>query len=77
MRDLRSYGAQWVETNIGAEYVDEFCAKYDAINRGIPIGGFQETVVFLDMVETIRKEMEETSLRGKIKNFIRKFLQRA
>jgi hypothetical protein len=29
---------------------------YDAINRGIPIGGLLETAAFLDMIERVKKE---------------------
>ena len=54
--DLRKEVAIWVEKNIGAEYVDEALEKYDKINSGVPIGGFQETVVFLDMIEKIKAE---------------------
>ena len=54
--DLRKEVAVWVEKNIGAEYVDEALDKYDKINSGVPIGGFQETVVFLDMIEKIKAE---------------------
>jgi hypothetical protein len=55
--DLRKEGAKWVAKNIGENYVDEFLAKYDAINRGIPIGRMAETLVFLDMIEQIRNEI--------------------
>ena len=55
--DLRKEGAKWVAKNIGEDYVEEFLAKYDDINRGIPIGGIAETMVFLDMIEQIRKEI--------------------
>ena len=55
--DLRKEGAKWVEKNIGAELVQDFCEKYDNINRGIPIGGFAETAIFLDMVERIKQEI--------------------
>lgn len=55
--DLRKEGAKWVSNNIGEDYVYEFLAKYDDINRGIPIGGMAETVVFLDMIERIRSEI--------------------
>lgn len=55
--DLRKEGAKWVAKNIGEDYVEEFLAKYDDINRGIPIGGMAETVVFLDMIEQIKKEI--------------------
>ena len=56
--DLRAAGAAWVATNIGDEFVDEFCEKYDALNSGIPIGGLEETIVFLDMLERIRRADE-------------------
>lgn len=55
--DLRKEGTKWVAKNIGEEYVEEFLDKYDKINRGIPIGGFAETVVFLDMIERIKEEV--------------------
>jgi hypothetical protein len=55
--DLRKEGVKWVAKNIGENYVDEFLAKYDAINRGIPIGRMAETLVFLDMIEQIRNEI--------------------
>ena len=42
--------------NIGAEYVEEALDKYDKINSGVPIGGFQETVVFLDMIEKAKAQ---------------------
>lgn len=55
--DLRKEVAAWVEKNLGAEYVDEALEKYDKINRGVPIGGFQETAVFIDMIERIKAEV--------------------
>jgi hypothetical protein len=55
--DLRKEGAKWVAKNIGEDYVEEFLAKYDAINRGIPIGGMAETAVFLDMIEEIKNDI--------------------
>lgn len=54
--DLRKEVAAWVEKNIGAEYVGEALDKYDKMNSGVPIGGFQETVVFLDMIERIKAQ---------------------
>ena len=56
--NLRSELAKWVKKNIGTEYVEEALDKYDKINRGIPIGGIAETVVFVDMVETVKAEVE-------------------
>ena len=56
--DLRQEVTAWVEKNIGAEYVDEALDKYDKINSGVPIGGFQETAVFLDMIERIKAQAQ-------------------
>lgn len=55
--DLRSEGAKWVKENIGQEYVEEFLEKYDSLNRGIPIGGIYETMVFLDIIEAIKEQI--------------------
>jgi len=55
--DLRKEVAVWVKKNIGAEYVDEALDKYNKINIGVPIGGFQETVTFLHMIEQIKAEV--------------------
>ena len=57
MYDLRKEVATWVKKNLGAEYVDEALDKYDKINSGISIGGFQETVVFLHMIKQIKAEV--------------------
>jgi hypothetical protein len=57
--DLRREGAKWVAKNIGEDYVEEFLTKYDDINRGISIGGIEETIIFLDMIERIRKEIQD------------------
>ena len=55
--DLRKEGAKWVAKNIGEEYVEEFLADYDAINKGIPIGGIAETIGFLNLIERIKKQI--------------------
>lgn len=52
----RASVAEWVEKNIGSEFVEEAIDKYDKINRGIPIGGLQETLVFLTMIEKIKDD---------------------
>ena len=54
--DIRKEVAKYVEKNFGTEFVDEALDKYDKINSGIPIGGFVETAVFLDMIERIKAE---------------------
>ena len=38
-----------------ATYGEEFGEMYDAINRGETIGGFSETVAFLDMLESVKR----------------------
>ncbi len=55
--DLRTELAKWVGQNLGTEYVNEALEKYDKINRGQPIGNFTETVVFLEMIEQVKKDM--------------------
>ena len=39
-------------------YGEEAGEAYDKTNMGIPIGGFLETVIFLLMVEDVRKTLE-------------------
>lgn len=56
--NLKSELAKWVEKNIGAEYVNEALEKYDKINSGIPIGNFIETAAFIEMIETVKSEVE-------------------
>ena len=36
-------------------YGEEFGEMYDALNRGETIGGFEETIVFLEMLEAVKK----------------------
>ena len=38
------------------EYGDEFAEKYDNLNRGIPIGGMEETIVFLEKLDAVREK---------------------
>jgi len=40
-------------------YGEEAGEAYDKTNMGIPIGGFLETVIFLLMVEDVRKTLGE------------------
>ena len=41
------------------KYGEEFIEKYDALNEGIPIGNFYETVSFLDEVSIAREEWQK------------------
>lgn len=65
--NLKEEGRKWCVREFGEQYESEFVEKYEAINRGIPIGGFYETVVFLDMVETIKRELKEKTIVHRIK----------
>ena len=56
--DLRKELARWVKNEFGEQYVEEALDKYDKINRGIPIGGFMETALFLDMVSQVKEDLE-------------------
>lgn len=56
--DLRKEVARWVEKHLGKQYVEEALEKYDKINSGIPIGGFVETSVFLDMVSKVKEDLK-------------------
>jgi hypothetical protein len=38
------------------EYGEEFGELYDKINMGQPIGGFQETAMFLDMIKSVKRK---------------------
>ena len=55
--DLRKGGAKWVAKNMGEKYVEKFLAKYDDINRGIPIGGIVETMTFINLIERIKEQI--------------------
>ena len=39
------------------EYVEEFLARYDDINRGVPIGGIVKTMTFINLIERIKKQI--------------------
>lgn len=56
--DLRKELASWVEKNLGEQYVEEAIDKYDKINSGIPIGGFMETAIFLDIVSKVKEDLK-------------------
>ena len=38
------------------EYGDEFVEQYDSLNRGIPIGGIEETMAFIEHVEAVKSK---------------------
>ena len=54
-KDLRIKGIQYIKDNFGDKYIEEFCDKYDKINNGIPIGNLKETIMFLSLIDEIKK----------------------
>ena len=40
-------------------YGEEAGLYHDKINQGIPIGGLEETIIFLHMVEEAKKSLKE------------------
>lgn len=57
--DLHDYGCLWVARHLGREYVQEFSDNYEKINCGVPIGNIYETIVFLNMIERMKKDFVE------------------
>ena len=55
--DLKEEAAKWVKKNLGEDCVEEFLKDYDSLNRGIPIGSFEETVIFLEIMEQIKRDI--------------------
>lgn len=41
------------------KYGEEFIEKYDALNRGNPIGNFYETILFLNKVSIARENWQK------------------
>jgi hypothetical protein len=54
--DLRQACIDKYSKEFGEKEGAEIGIMYDAINRGIPIGGLLETAAFLDMIERVKKE---------------------
>lgn len=40
------------------EYGEEFGSIYDDLNSGIPIGGFAETIIAINMIGTVQSKYE-------------------
>ena len=54
-RSLKDKGIIYVRNHFGEEFVDEFIEKYDKINMGTPIGNMYETMMFVNLIEEIKK----------------------
>lgn len=61
---LEKFCVKKVTEEFGEEYVAEFEDKWNKINSGIPIGGFVETAIFLDMVDKFRKEYDQSKKKS-------------
>ena len=44
-------------------YGDDFITKYDAVNRGDPIGSLAETIVFLSKIEIVKRKIDREEVR--------------
>ncbi len=40
------------------EYGEEFGSVYDDLNSGVPIGGFAETIIAINMIESVQSKYE-------------------
>lgn len=40
------------------EYGEEFGSVYDDLNNGVSIGGFAETIIAINMIETVQSKYE-------------------
>ena len=61
---LERFCANKVVEEFGEKYVAEFEDKWDKINSGIPISGFIETLMFLEMVDKFKKEYEQSKKKS-------------
>ena len=46
-------------------YGEDFINLYDTINSGGTIGNFTETIIFLNMVESVKKELKDKGYKIK------------
>lgn len=46
-------------------YGEDFINLYDTINSGGTIGNFTETIVFINMVESVKKELKDKGYKIK------------
>lgn len=40
------------------KYGEDFVKMYDMVDRGIPIGNFEETMIFIAMVKSAERDMK-------------------
>ena len=50
---------------VAEAYGDEYGQMYDDVNMGVPIGNLSDTIIFLEAVERVKKELIEDGWRIK------------
>ena len=55
--DFKTYGKEWCLSKFGKPYDKQFQINYEKMNNGIPIGGYIETITFLELVNEIKREL--------------------
>ena len=58
IKDYKKQRQKSLRDKVIKMYGEEFAELYDKVNQGIPIGGFGETSIFIDMVEKARKSLK-------------------
>lgn len=54
--DLRQAGIDKYTREFGEEAGQEFGMMYDTLNEGMSIGGLDKTIMFLEMLEEVKKD---------------------
>lgn len=52
---LYKKGIEYVRYKFGEEYIQEFCDNYESLQQGAPIGGYIETLVFIELINDIKR----------------------
>ena len=58
IKDYKKQRQKSLRDKVIEMYGEELAELYDKVNQGIPIGGFVETSIFIDMVEKGRKSLK-------------------
>lgn len=63
--DLRKAVGEYIARQLGEQYVEEALQDYDTLASGGVIGDLNVTIAFLNMVENVKKELEEGKSSGR------------
>lgn len=72
MKILELFGKYDLREKCVERYGEEFGELYDTANRGGVIGDLKDTIVFINMVGKVRKEMESKTILGRLKRMVKK-----